>query len=78
VIQDTYRNHDLRLFRRIWEELKRGDVVLGDRALGDYATLADLPQRGIVVVARLNTWRKVDFRKAQRLGARMASLCGPS
>jgi hypothetical protein len=68
VIMDTYRHHDLRLFRRIWETLKRGDVILGDRAFGNYATLADLPRRGIDVVARLNTWRKVDFRKAQRLG----------
>jgi hypothetical protein len=68
VVRDTYRNHDLRLFRRIWETLKRGDVILGDRAFGNYATLADLPPRGIDVVARLNTWRKVDFRKAQRLG----------
>jgi hypothetical protein len=68
VVRDTYRHHDLRLFRRIWETLKRGDVILGDRAFGNYATLADLPPRGIDVVARLNTWRKVDFRKAQRLG----------
>ena len=68
VIRDTYRHHDLRLFRRLWEQLKHGDVLLGDRAFGDYATLADLPRRGIDVVARLNPWRKVDFRKAQRLG----------
>ena len=68
VIMDTYRNHDLRLFRRIWEGLKRGDVILGDRAFGNYATLADLPRRGIDVVARLNAKRKVDFRKAKRLG----------
>ena len=68
VIMDTYRNHDLRLFRRLWEELKRGDVILGDRLFGDYATLADLPRQGIDVVARLNAKRKVDFRKAKRLG----------
>jgi hypothetical protein len=68
VVRDTYRHHDLRLFRRLWEQLQRGDIILGDRAFGDYATLADLPRRGVDVVARLNTWRKVDFRKAQRLG----------
>jgi IS4 transposase len=32
------------------------------------ATLADLPRRGIDVIARLNVKRKVDFRKAKRLG----------
>jgi hypothetical protein len=68
VIMDSYHSHDLRLFRRIWERLKRGDVILGDRLFGDYATLADLPRQGIDVVARLNAKRKVDFRKAKRLG----------
>lgn len=68
VIMDSYHSHDLRLFRRIWEGLKRGDVILGDRLFGDYATLADLPRQGIDVVARLNAKRKVDFRKAKRLG----------
>lgn len=66
---DSYHNHDLRLFRRIWEDLRAGDVILGDRLFGDYATLADLPRRGIDVVARLNAKRKVDFRKAKRLGS---------
>jgi hypothetical protein len=68
VIMDSYHNHDLRLFRRLWEEIKTGDVILGDRLFGDYATLADLPRRGIDVIARLNVKRKVDFRKAKRLG----------
>jgi hypothetical protein len=68
VIMDSYHSHDLRLFRRLWEGLKRGDIILGDRLFGDYASLADLPQQGIDVVARLNAKRKVDFRKAKRLG----------
>ncbi len=68
VIMDSYHSHDLRLFHRIWEGLKHGDVILGDRLFGDYATLADLPRQGIDVVARLNVKRKVDFRKAKRLG----------
>lgn len=68
VITDSYHSHDLRLFRRAWEGLKRGDVILGDRLFGDYATLADLPQQGVDMVARLNVKRKVDFRRAKRLG----------
>jgi hypothetical protein len=66
-MMDRLRSHDLRLFRRLWEYLQTGDIVLGDRAFGEYSTLAQLPQRGVDVVARLHQKRKVDFRKAQRL-----------
>lgn len=65
---DSYHSHDLRLFRRLWAGLKPGDIILGDRAFGDYASLADLLRQGVDVVARLNAKRKVDFRKAKRLG----------
>jgi hypothetical protein len=68
LVMDSYHHHDLRLFRRLWTELKAGDVILGDRLFGDYATLADLPRQGVDVIARLNVKRKVDFRKAKRLG----------
>jgi hypothetical protein len=29
-----WRNHDLRLFRQVWNQLKAGDISLGDRAYG--------------------------------------------
>jgi Transposase DDE domain len=67
VIMGNLHAHDLRLFRQLWDSLKRGDILLGDRAYGEYATLAALPQRGVDVVARLHQRRKVDFRKAKRL-----------
>jgi len=67
VLWDRLRHHDLRLRRGLWEELKKGDILLGDRAFGEYTTLASLPQQGVDVVARLHQRRKVDFRKAQRL-----------
>jgi hypothetical protein len=67
VMMDSLLSHDLRLFRRLWEYLQTGDIVLGDRAFGEYSTLAHLPQRGVDVVARLHHQRKVDFRKAKRL-----------
>jgi hypothetical protein len=68
AIVGSFHNHDLRLLRGLWEELKKGDILLGDRAYGEYTTLAGLPQQGVDVVARLHHARKVDFRKAQRLG----------
>jgi len=67
VVTDSLRSHDLRLFRRLRKYLRRGDIVLGDRAFGEYSTLALLPKQGVDVVARLHHQRKVDFRKAKRL-----------
>ena len=68
VILGSLRHHDLRLLRQLWEQLKKGDILLGDRAFGEYTTLAGLPTQGVDVVARLHHRRKVDFRKARRLG----------
>jgi len=67
VVMTGWRNHDLRLFRQAWDQLMAGDIGLGDRAFGDYVTLASLPQRGVDLVARLHQRRQVDFRQAQRL-----------
>jgi hypothetical protein len=68
MVMANLHTHELRLFRRLWSWLKKGDIVLGDRAFGEYTTLAALPKRGVDVVARLHQKRKVDFRKARRLG----------
>jgi len=70
VMLGSLRHHDLRLLRGLWEQLKKGDILLGDRAFGEYTTLAGLPTQGVDVVARLHSRRKVDFRKARRLGHR--------
>jgi hypothetical protein len=67
VILGSLHHHDLRLFRQLWDQLKTGDILLGDRAYGEYTTLAALPTCGVDVVARLHQKRKVDFRKARRL-----------
>jgi len=68
VIWGSLHNHDLRLFRQLWDQLQAGDILLGDRAYGEYTTVATLPANGVDVVARLHQKRKVDFRKARRLG----------
>lgn len=67
VVMGNLHNHDLRLLRRLRQELEPGDILLGDRAYGEYTTLATFPPRGIDVVARLHQMRRVDFRRAQRL-----------
>jgi hypothetical protein len=68
VLLGSLLHHDLRLLRGLWDQLKKGDILLGDRAYGEYTTVARLPQQGVDVVARLHQRRKVDFRKAKRLG----------
>ena len=68
ILMGNLQHHDLRLLRGLWDQLKKGDILLGDRAYGEYTTLAGLPAQGVDVVARLHHRRKVDFRKAKRLG----------
>jgi len=69
VAMAHWKNHDLRLLHGLWDALEKGDILLGDRAYGEYLTLAALPPRGVDVVARLHGARRVDYRKAvKRLG----------
>jgi hypothetical protein len=68
VLLGSLHYHDLRLLRGLWDQLNKGDILLGDRAYGEFTTLAGLPQQGVDVLARLHQRRQVDFRKAHRLG----------
>ncbi len=67
VVPTSLHQHDLSLVRHLKDELKPGDILLGDRAFGEYTTLAWWPAHGVDVVARLHQQRRVDFRRAQRL-----------
>lgn len=40
------------LFRSLWDQLRAGDVLLGDRLYGDFFTLARARARGVDVVTR--------------------------
>ncbi len=61
-------DHDLRLLHGLWQAFNEGDILLGDRAFGEFTCLAALPKLlKVDVVARLHQCRKADFRKAQRL-----------
>jgi len=69
VVMDHWKNHDLRLLKRAWEFLNKGDILIADRAYADYVTLASLPRQDVDVLARLSRTRKVDYRRAhKRLG----------
>jgi hypothetical protein len=70
VAMGSWKNHDLRLLHGLLGALQKGDILLGDRAYGEYLTLASLPQRGVDVLARLHGGRRADFRKAKKRLAR--------
>jgi hypothetical protein len=68
VMFGNLHDHDLRLLHGLWQALKKGDILLGDRAFGEFTCLAALPNwLGVDVLARLHQCRKADFRKARRL-----------
>jgi len=56
------------LFRRLWDGLSPGDVVVADRYYGSYADIALLQARGVLGIWRLHQARKADFRRGRRLG----------
>jgi hypothetical protein len=60
---------EVSLLRRLQDVLRCGDVLLGDRLLGNWATIVFLGQCGVELVGRLNTFhRRTDFRRGRRLG----------
>lgn len=60
--------HELRLFRRLWNCIKSGAILLADRGFSDYVTLAEMTSRGIDVVTRLHQRRDPDGRRGTRIG----------
>jgi Transposase DDE domain len=63
-----WRDSELGLMQSLWEHLRAGEVLLGDRGFGGWAVLAQCSLRGIHGVFRLRSSRKADFRKAGRIG----------
>lgn len=63
-VQDTCKTHDLKLARDLIQVLRRGEVLLADRAYCGWEFLARLRRRGVDFVIRLHQSRKVPLRKA--------------
>jgi hypothetical protein len=59
---------ELKLFRQIWDRLKKGAILLADRGFCDFVTITALFLRGVDSVLRLNGSRAHDFRRGKRLG----------
>lgn len=60
---------ELVMLKPLWSTFLRGDILLGDRAYSGFALLAALSIRGVDVVARLHQCRKLNLRRAERLGS---------
>ena len=59
---------EVSLLRRLWDALRPGDVLLGDRLMSGWADMHQLKRRGVDTVSRLSSHRRADFRKGRRLG----------
>jgi hypothetical protein len=59
---------EVSLLRRLWDVLRPGDVLLGDRLMSGWVGMYLLKQRGVDTVSRLSAHRRADFRKGNRLG----------
>jgi hypothetical protein len=66
----TFRGEDqeVSLLRRLWDVLRPGDVLLGDRLMSGWVGMHLLKARGVDTVSRLSAHRRADFRKGTRLG----------
>lgn len=59
---------EVSLLRQLWDVLRPGDVLLGDRLMSGWVGMHLLKQRGVDTVSRLSAHRRADFRKGTRLG----------
>src|SRR5262249_5014446 len=59
---------EVSLLRRLWDVLRPGDVLVGDRLMSGWGGMYLLKQRGVDTVSRLSAHRRADFRKGTRLG----------
>lgn len=56
------------LWRMLWGQLRRGDVILGDRNFSSFAEFYLLSKRGMDLVARRKANRTTGARRVKRLG----------
>ncbi len=62
-----WRQSEQRLLQSLWESLRPGQVLLGDRGFCSWGLLAQCLQRQVHAVFRVRGARRRDFRRGQRL-----------
>jgi hypothetical protein len=59
--------HEISLLQSLWEHLRPGDVLLGDRGFGNWSIVAQCLQRQVQGVFRVKGHCRSDLRRGQRL-----------
>jgi hypothetical protein len=67
-ITGAWTQSELALLQKLWEELRPGDVLLGDRGFCAWGLLAQCQARQIHAVFRVRGSLRSDFRRGKRLG----------
>ena len=69
VAKGNYYQHELRLFHTLQDHFQEGDILVYDRAGGNYVVAANARQRGADLISRVLN-RRIDCRYGKRLGKR--------
>lgn len=79
LVSNPLRTHDARVVHQVHRHLRRGDILVGDRAFSSFVHLALLLRCGVDGVFRQHQRRKTDFRHGRILGAhdRLVSIPKP-
>src|SRR5438270_6487216 len=59
---------EVSLLRQLWDVLRPGDILLGDRLMSGWVGMHLLKERGVDTLSRLSAHRRAHFRKGTRLG----------
>jgi Transposase DDE domain len=62
------RTGETSLLRTLFQRMKKGSILLGDRSFASYFGIAELLQQEIDGVFRIHQRRKIDFRRGRCLG----------
>lgn len=68
AVKSKGRAHDALLAWRMLRHLRKGDILIADRAFGSYAFIAACKARGVDVVMRLHQARDPQVEKGKRVG----------
>ena len=63
----AWSQHEVGLLQTLWDHLRPGDILLGDRGFCNWALLAQCLQRNLHAVFRVKGIRRSDFRRGKRL-----------
>lgn len=68
TVKSKVKAHDSRLAWKMLKHLRKGDILIADRAFGSYAFIAACQARGVDVVMRLHQRRDPQLDRGPRLG----------